>query len=112
MSSSKADFRGISPMVTVHGGGPGGTSNIQVPAREAEGYLGRGLRVTDRYGVDLHVEDRGDGNRRVVTRGEDLYATFLDNNRREMIERAQKTDDRGRPIGLPERVITDYEAGK
>ena len=70
-----------------------------------------GHRVTDDHGFDLTIETRADGSRRIV-RGEDPLGSFYERNRQRTLGRAAQTDESGRPLGLGERVLTDYEAGK
>ncbi|KAK0778566.1 hypothetical protein LTR75_015619 [Friedmanniomyces endolithicus] len=73
--------------------------------RLAAYYLAQGFRVTDQHSFDLTVETRNDGSRHLV-RGEDVYITYMDRNRRQTILGAAS-----RPINLPERQLTDYERG-
>lgn len=106
MSSSNINYSQISKNVTVHGITP----SIR-DRREAATYINQGYRVTDQHGFDLTIETRGDGTHRVV-RGEDPLGSYNDRERIRTEGRARGTDAAGRPIGLPERVPTDYEAGK
>lgn len=113
MSSSSmqtATFKGISPLVKVYGTGEKSDKTIEVPAREAEYWLVQGKRVTDRYDRDLTIRVEENG-RRAVVQGEDAYASFLDNQRKRTLERAEGRDPSGRPMNLPARELTDYEAG-
>ena len=110
-NTRKADFRGISKFVTVHGDGPGGICNVDKPASEAEFYVGQMYRVTDHHGFDLTIETHADGTRSVVARGINPLGDYQDKNRLKTIQNAEKTDD-GRPKGLPPRELTDFEAGE
>ncbi|KAK1058352.1 hypothetical protein LTR74_013470 [Friedmanniomyces endolithicus] len=73
--------------------------------RLAAYYLAQGFRVTDQHSFDLTVETRNDGSRHLV-RGEDVYVTYMDRNRRQTILRAVN-----QPGNLPQRRLTDYERG-
>ncbi|KAK0898521.1 hypothetical protein LTR91_017040 [Friedmanniomyces endolithicus] len=73
--------------------------------RLAAYYLAQGYRVTDQHSFDLMVETRNDGSRHLI-RGEDVYITYMDRNRRQTILGATS-----RPANLPERPRADYERG-
>ncbi|KAK0938377.1 hypothetical protein LTR29_010017 [Friedmanniomyces endolithicus] len=73
--------------------------------RLAAYYLAQGFRVTDQHSFDLTVETRNDGSRQLV-RGEDVYITYMDRNRRQTILGAAN-----QPASLPQRRLTDYEIG-
>ena len=105
-TTSSVDYSLISKHVTVHGDIQGTRSR-----RHAAYYINQGYRVTDHHGFDLTVETRSDGTRRVV-RGEDPLGSFNERNRQRTLARAALTDESGRPLGLPGRELTDYEAGK
>ncbi|TKA71569.1 hypothetical protein B0A55_07675 [Friedmanniomyces simplex] len=71
--------------------------------RMAGYYLAQGFRVTDQHSFDLMVEHHTDGSRHLV-RGEDVYVTHLDKNRRKTI-----LGSSSRPANPPPRELTDYE---
>ncbi|KAK0286948.1 hypothetical protein LTR35_004417 [Friedmanniomyces endolithicus] len=73
--------------------------------RLAAYYLAQGFRVTDQHSFDLTVETRNDGSRHLV-RGEDVYITYMDRNRRQTI-----LGGANRPANLPQRRLTYYEIG-
>lgn len=104
-STSDVDYSPISKHVTVHGVNPSVRNR-----RDAAYWINQGHRVTDHHGFDLTIETRSDGTRRIV-RGEDPLGSFYDRNRLGTLSRAAQTDESGRPLGLPERQLTDYEAG-
>ncbi|KAK5131094.1 hypothetical protein LTR08_001312 [Meristemomyces frigidus] len=79
--------------------------------RDAARFIQMGYRVTDDYGRDLTVETCADGSRHVVI-GTDLLGSRHDDIATVAIARAAHTDETGRPSGLPERELTDYEAGR
>ena len=111
-SSTRAigvDCSGISQTVTVHG--------LPEPNRNREHaatWLELGYHVTDAEGFELMVETLPGGSRRVVrgSRGEVLLQVFNHNNQQDTRERAREHGTTGRPSGLPDRVLTDYEAGQ
>lgn len=106
-TTSNVDYTRISKHVTVHGATPTETRSRQ----NAAYYINSGYRVTDHHGFDLTIQTRSDGTRRVV-RGEDPLGSYNERNRQRTLARAALTDASGRPLALPERELTDYEAGE
>ena len=105
MSSSSVDYSRISKHVTVHGGTPSIRNR-----RDAALWIQQGYRVTDHHGFDLKIENQSDGTRKLV-RGKDPLGSFYHRNRLRTLARAAQTDEAGRPLGMGERELTDYEAG-
>ena len=79
--------------------------------RDAARFITMGYRVTDDYGRDLTIETRVDGSRHVVI-GTDALGSYHDTIASAAVAGAARMDQAGRPTGLPERELTDYESGK
>lgn len=105
-STNSVDHTRISRFVRV----PGRDNQLR-HRRDAVYYINQGYRVTDDHGVDLTIETRQDGTHRIV-RGEDPLGSYNERQRTQTIMRARRTDESGRPLGLPARELTDYEAGQ
>jgi hypothetical protein len=113
MSSSTAravDYSSIRRTIYVYGLERESREHSRRNRRDAARYIDDGLRVTDDYGFNLNIETRADGSRRVV-RGWNPISEYNERERLRTITRAEGTDQAGRPSGLPERELTDYEAG-
>ncbi|KAK3705481.1 hypothetical protein LTR37_013298 [Vermiconidia calcicola] len=105
-STSDVDYSDISKHVNVYGVTPSDRTR-----RDAAHYINSGYRVTDRHDVDLTIKIMPNGTRKIVC-GEDPFGSFNERNRQQTLARAQNTSPSGRPRGLGERELTDYEAGR
>ncbi|KAK5169546.1 uncharacterized protein LTR77_005522 [Saxophila tyrrhenica] len=81
--------------------------------QQAANYLEQGHRVTDQQGFDLKIETRDDGIRQLVRASpDDVAGAEEERHKTETAVAAAMEGDLGRSAGLPERELTDYEAGR